>query len=128
MVPKNYHNFTWNNIYCLLAINLFLKSNSNLIVTSTSNLTASLSTFWFFFADVSIYKHRTWQNCKTHSNFYHSLHIWYHEILTNLIIFKLHLHFLEFLNHLDTQSWSCFLVKMFEISFDFMEKVLNWAK
>jgi hypothetical protein len=28
------------------------------------------------------------------------------EILTNLIIFKLYLHFLEFSNHLDTRSWS----------------------
>ena len=38
-------------------------------------------------------KHRTWQNCETHSNFYHNLHIWYHEILTNLIIFRLQLFF-----------------------------------
>ena len=38
-------------------------------------------------------KHCTWQNCETHSNFYHNLHIWYHEILTNLIIFRLQLFF-----------------------------------
>ena len=59
----------------ILSIEKFLKSNPNLIVTSTPNLTASFSTLWFFFADVSIYKHRTWQNCETHSSFYHSLHI-----------------------------------------------------
>ena len=54
--------------------------------------------------------------------FYHSLHIWYHEILTNLVIFGLRLLFLEFKNHSATCSWSCFLNKMFEISFHFLGK------
>ena len=79
-----------------MAIENILNSNPNLIVISTPNLTAPFSTLWFFFADVSNYKHHTWQNCETHSNFYRNLHIWYHEILTNLIIFGLHLLFLEF--------------------------------
>ena len=74
-----------------------LKSNSNLILTSTPNLTASFSTLWFFFADVFICKHRTWKNFKIHSNFYHRLHIWYHEILTNLIILRLQLLFFRIL-------------------------------
>ena len=55
--------------------------------------------------------------CETFSIFYHSLHVWYHEILTNLMIFRLRLLFLEFKNHLATCSWSCLLNKMFESSF-----------
>ena len=66
------------------------------MVTFIQNLTASFTTLWFFLADVSICKHRTWKNFKIHSNFYHSLRIWYHEILPNLIIFRLRLLFLEF--------------------------------
>jgi hypothetical protein len=42
--------------------------------------------------------------------------------------FQILFDFLEFLNHLDKQSWLCFLVKMFKISFDLMKNVLNWAK
>ena len=59
---------------------------------------------------------------ETFSIFYHSLHVWYHEILTNLMIFRLRLLFLEFKNHSATRSWSCFLNKMFEISFHFPSK------
>ena len=45
--------------------------------------------------------------CETFLIFYHSLDVWYHEILTNLMIFKLRLLFLEFKNHLATRSWLC---------------------
>ena len=44
---------------------------------------------------------------ETFSIFYHNLHVWYHHIMTNLMIFKLRLLFLEFKNHLATRSWSC---------------------
>jgi hypothetical protein len=36
--------------------------------------------------------------------------------------------FLEFQNLADTRPWSCFVVKMFKISFDFIGKVLIRAK
>ena len=49
--------------------------------------------------------------CETFSNFYHSLHLWYHEILTNLMIFRVCLLFLEFKNHFATRLWSCFLIR-----------------
>jgi hypothetical protein len=65
---------------------------------------------------------------KTHSKFSYNLHILYYEILKDLINFKLYLNFLEFLNYLDARSWSCFLVKMFKISFGHMEKVLKLGK
>ena len=35
---------------------------------------------------------------KSFPNFYHSLHILYHDILRNLMIFKIHLVFIEFKN------------------------------
>ena len=60
--------------------------------------------------------------CETFTIFYHGLHVWYHEILTKLMIFRLHCFFLEFKNHSATRSWSCFLNKMFEISFYFLDK------
>ena len=68
---------------------------------------------------VSIIRHKL---CETFSIFYHRLHIWYHDILTNLV--RLRLVFVEFKNHSDTCSWSCFLDKMFEISFHFLHETL----
>ena len=79
----------------------------NSIITLTPNLTESFSTLWFFFWDTLVFKHRTWQIVWNLFNFYHGLHVWYHEISTNLMIFKLRLLFLEFKNHLATRSWSC---------------------
>ena len=89
-------NFYMRQFILSIGYRKILKSNPNSIVTFTPNLIAYFSTLWFFFADVSICKHWLWQNCQTHSSFYHNLHIWYHEILTNLIIFILYLIFLEF--------------------------------
>ena len=36
---------------------------------------------------------------ETSSNFYHSLHIWYHDILTSFMIFGFRLPFIEFKNN-----------------------------
>ena len=74
---------------------------------------------------VSIIHHKL---CETFSIFYHNLHIWYHDILTNLVIFRLRLVFVEFKNHSDTRSWSCFLNKMFEISFHFLHETSIWTQ
>ena len=117
MDQKNYQNNTWINLCSLLLIQKVLKSNSNLIVPLTPNLTESFSTLRFLFWDTSFCKHSTWHVVRNHLNFYHSLHVWYHEILTNLIIFRLRLLFSEFKTQTATRSWSCFLNKMFEISF-----------
>ena len=59
--------------------------------------------------------------CETFLIFYHSLHLWYHEILTNLMIFRL-CFFLEFKNHSVTRSWSCFLNKMSKFLF------ISWVR
>ena len=62
-------------------------------------------------------------NCaKIFQFFYHSLHVWYHEILTNLIIFRLHLLFIEFKNNSVTYSWSCLVNRMFDIFFPCPDK------
>ena len=46
-------------------------------------------------------EHRTWQTCaKPPQFFYHSLHIWYHDISTSFKIFGLRLLFIEFKNNL----------------------------
>ena len=102
-----------------------MKSNLNSTVTLTPNLTGSLSTLRFFFGDASVCKGRTWQIVRNLLKIFHSIHVWYHEILTNLVIFRLRLLFLEFKNHSATSSWSCFLNKMFENSFHFPSKALN---
>ena len=122
MNPKKYQNYTWINLYSLLPIQKVLKSNLNLIVTLTPNLTESFSTLRFFFWDTSLCKYHTWQIIWNLLNFYHGLHVWYHEILTNLMIFRLRLLFLEFKNHSATRSWSCFQNKMFEICLHFLGK------
>ena len=43
---------------------------------------------------------------QTFSIFYHSLHIQYHDILSNFMIFGLHLLFIEFKNRSST-GWGC---------------------
>ena len=89
MDPKNYQNYTWINLCSLLPIKKVLKSNPNLIISLTPNLTKSFSTLWFFFWDTSFCKHHTWHIVRNLLNFFHNLHIWYHEILTNLMMFRL---------------------------------------
>ena len=59
---------------------------------------------------------------KSFSFFNHYLHIWYHDILTNLMFFRLHLLFLLFKYHSTTRSWSCFLNEIFENSYQFLGK------
>ena len=58
--------------------------------------------------------------------FFDSLHIWYQEILSNLIIFRLRLLFLEFKKHSATRSWSCFLNKIFDFFFAIALLSLFW--
>ena len=125
---KNYQTYTWINLCSLLPIQKVLKSNPNLIISLTPNLTESFSTLWFFFWDTSFCKHHIWHIMQNLSIFYHILHVWYHEILTNLMIFRLHLLFLEFKSHTTTRSWSCFLNKMFEISFHSPSKASQWTQ
>ena len=64
--------------------------------------------------------------CETFSIVFHSLYVWYQEILTNLVIFRLRLLFLEFKNHSTTRSWSCFRNKIFGISLQFQGKASHW--
>ena len=96
MDPKNYQNYIWINLCSLLPLQKVLKSNPNSTVTLTPNLTESFSTLRFFLWDTSVCKHRTWQIVRKLLNFYHGVHVWYHEILTNLIIFRLRLFFKNF--------------------------------
>ena len=58
---------------------------------------------------------------ETFSNFYHSLHIWYHDIWTSFMIFGLCLLFIEFKNNSIASSWSCFMNKMFKILGPFLD-------
>ena len=66
--------------------------------------------------------------CDTFSIFYHSLHIWYHDILSNFMIFGLSLFFIEFKNHSTTRSGSCFWNKMFETPYNLIGKASNWVE
>ena len=96
---KNHQNFTLSNLCCLLFIQKVLNSNNNSTINLTPNLIGSFLTLWFFFEDVSIYKHLRDKVCKTSSIVSHNLHIWYYDILPNLIIFRLCLLFLKFLKN-----------------------------
>ena len=96
---KNYQNFTLSNLCCLLFIQKVLNSNNNSTINLTPNLIGSFSTLWFFFGDVSICKHVRDKVCKISSIFSHNLNIWCYDILPNLIIFRLCLLFLNFLEN-----------------------------
>jgi hypothetical protein len=56
---------------------------------------------------------------------YHMLHIRYHEPSTNLMIFKLFLHFIQLKNVATARGFSWFANKMLKISSNFMDKVLK---
>jgi len=65
---------------------------------------------------------------QTFSNFYHILHIRYHDISTNFMIFGLRLHFIEFKNNSFASSWSCFVNKMFEILGPLMDTASHYTQ
>ena len=122
MDPKNYQNHTWINLCSLLPIQKVLKSNPirsslwlQILPNPSQRYDSSCEILWFVNIIHDIL-------CETFSIFYHSLHIWYHEILASLLIFRPRLLFLEFKNHSATSSWSCFLNKICEISFHFLGK------
>ena len=107
MDPKNYQNYTWINLCSLLPIKKFWSQTPirsslwlQILQNPSQHYHSSCEILWFVNIILDIL-------CETFSIFYHSLHVWYHEILTNLMIFKLRLLFLEFKNHLATRSWSC---------------------
>jgi hypothetical protein len=52
--------------------------------------------------------------------FYHSLHMWYHDILAIFVIFGLGLYLIEFKNKLSVSRCPCFVNTMFEISGAFL--------
>ena len=54
-------------------------------------------------------------------NFYHSLHIWYHDISTSFMIFGLRLLFIEFINTSHAISRTCFVNEISEISGPFLD-------
>ena len=129
MNPKNYQNYTWINLCSLLPVQIVLMWNPNSIITLTPNLTESFSTLYNSSSEILRFVNIVWDRLsKTFSIFYYSLHVWHHEILTNLMIFRLHLFFLEFKNHLATRLWSCFLNKLFEISFYLLGKTSHWTQ
>jgi hypothetical protein len=100
---------TWNKLCCLLPIEKILNSNSNLIITLTSNLTASFSTLWNIYRNVLICKHGTWQNVQNSFKFLSQpSHIisWHigksHNFQTPFAFFRIYKSF----GH--TIIWSCF--------------------
>ena len=128
MDPKNYQNHTWINLCSLLPIQKVLKSNpirSSLWLQILPNPSQRYDSSCEILRVINIIHDIL---CETFSFFYHNLYIWYHEILTNLMIFRLCLLFLEFKNHSATCSWSCFLNKMSKISFHSWGKVSHWTQ
>ena len=61
-------------------------------------------------------------------NFYHSLHIWYHDISTSFMIFGLRLLFIEFKNTSHAISRTCFVNKMSEILGPFLDTASHYTQ
>ena len=100
----------------------------NLIVTLTPNLIESFSTLPFFLWDTSVCKHHTWHIVRNLLNFLPQPPRMISLDLDKSHDFQTSLAFLEFKNHLATCSWSCFLNKMFEISFHFPGKTSHYTQ
>ena len=97
---KNYQNFTLSNLCYLLPIQKVLNSNNNSTINLTPILIGSFSTLWFFFGDVSVCKHVHDKSVRNLLNFFSQpTYIWYYDIFPNLIIFRLCLLFLKFLEN-----------------------------
>ena len=96
MDSKINQNLTWNNPSWLLPIQKVLKSNLNSIVTLPQKLNESCSILLNFFGVLRFVINIRHNFCKTFSIFCHNLHMWYHDIMTNLMIFRVHLFFIEF--------------------------------
>ena len=125
MDPKNYQNFIWHNLFSLFPIQKVLKTNPNSTVTLTPNLTESFSTLWFFFWDTSVCKHHTWQIIWNLLKFLPRPPRMISWDLDKSHDFQTSFAFLEFKSHSATCLWSCFLNKIFEISFYFPGKALH---
>ena len=96
---KNYQNFTLSNLCYLLPIKKFwtqttIRPSIWLQFLSDHSQLYDFSSEMYRF--VSTYMTKV---CETSSTFSHNLHIWYYDILPNLIIFKLCLLFLKFLEN-----------------------------
>ena len=128
MDSKNNKNLTWNNPSWLLPIQKVLKSNLNSIFSLTQKLNKSCTILLNFFGVLRFVINIRHNFCKTFSIFYHNLHMWYHDIMTNLMIFRVHLLFIEFKTYLVTRSWKCFANKIFEFSFKFFNIDSNWTQ
>jgi len=125
MDSKNIQNLTSNIPSCLLPIQKILNSNSNSIIIVTQNLNES-SLVYGTSSEMPYFVSYICQNfCKTFSVFYHTLHIWYHGIMTNLMIFRLHLLFIEFKIYSAICSWSYFMYKIFYFSFQIFDSDSN---
>ena len=115
--------FTHESIYVLYCLHKKFWSQTpirpSLWLQILSNPSQRYDSFSKILRFVNIVRKRL---CETFSIFYHGLHVWYHEILINLMIFGLRLFFQEFKNHSATCSWSGFVNKMFKISFHFQDK------
>jgi hypothetical protein len=69
---------------------------AQVVTYDASNFTGSVSTLRFFF-EMLRFRWIVGDNlCETFSIFHHSLHVWYHDILTNFMIFELRVLFIEF--------------------------------
>jgi hypothetical protein len=101
---KNSRKLKQIKLCCLLLIeNKFeVKTQFECQITYKSN--HMLLTLWNSNGDVSNWSIIRDKMFKIRSNFYYIIYKWWHEILTNLIIFKVHSHFVEFLNHFDTHN------------------------
>ena len=97
-----------------MPIQKVLKSNLNSIITFTQNLNKSFTTLWNFFGDASSSNQCMTTFVKSSQFFFHSLHLWYHDIMRNFIIFRLRLSFIEFKIYSVTHSWACFVNQMID--------------
>ena len=130
MAPKNCQKFTRSDFCSLLYIQNFLKWSSKstfkcLILPDLSQISETSPEMIRFVSSVRV------NFAETLSNFYHNLHVWYHDNSTNFVIFRLRLLFIEFSDFSATRFCSCFANTMFEISglaLDTVSKQTQWQE
>lgn len=127
---KNNQIVMWYYSYALSPIKNWLKSKYEWIVILIQYLKDSSSTPRLYYLDspiceqhmrkLSVRKNICENLCETFSTFYHSLYVWFNDVRTILIIFRLCLIFVKFDFNSTPRSWSYFMYILHNISCYFM--------
>ena len=126
--PKINQNLALKKKISFLQTQKVSKSNPNSFVTFCPNVNDSFSIPHGSSLEMFRFLTSVHENfCKTFPKFYHNLHAWNHDTMTNFMIFWICFLLIEFYNNSFKQFWVWFVSKIFEIYFCFRLMSSPWT-